>query len=88
MPVIHVEFFGIARQRARVADAEINAGTLAEVCRGLGERFPDLAASCLRGDALRPGFLASVNGESFTTDPATRLHAGDSLLILSADLGG
>ena len=88
MPIIRVEFFGIPRQRAGVAEGEIEADSLRAACRELSRLFPEFAAVCLNGDSLRPGFLASVNGQSFTTDPATPLKEGDSLLILSADLGG
>ena len=90
MATIRVEFFGIPRKRAGVAEANIEGDSLQSACRELSRRFPKFAAECLTGerDSLRPGFLASVNGQSFTTDPTTPLKEGDSLLILSADLGG
>jgi len=87
-PSIRVEFYGIARQRAGVAEINLNAETLATACRRLRERLPAFAESCLQGDALKPGYLASINGRTFTTDPETTLTPGDSLLILSSDAGG
>ena len=52
------------------------------------EVAPPVAEICLDGDRLKPGYLASINGRVFVTDAATRLQDGDSVLILSADVGG
>ena len=54
----------------------------------LGERYPDLSATCLDGRLLRKGCVANVDGRRFVTDPDTPLVAGQSLLIMSADVGG
>ncbi len=87
-----VELFDIPRRRAgtgRVA-VEIDADEVrfSDLLHVLGERFPALAASCFDGRRLRPGYLASVSGERFLTDPDTQLGGGDSVLIMSADAGG
>lgn len=89
---ITVEFFGIPRQRAGVAQCELDmpgeATTLGAVLIRLKDSFPELAADCLRHDHLAPGYTANLCGERFVTDPATVLRDGDALLILSADAGG
>ena len=89
-----VEFFGIPRQRAGLARLSLSlpqaetAPTLGEVLSALGNELPDFARACLDGNQLRPGLLANVDGKFFTTDPATEIPAGASVLILSADVGG
>ena len=50
--------------------------------------LPAMAESCLAHGRLQPGYLANLNGTHFTTDPSTPLSSGDTLLILSADVGG
>jgi hypothetical protein len=37
---------------------------------------------------LRPGYLASIDGERFVRDPAETIVEGNSVLILSAEAGG
>jgi molybdopterin converting factor small subunit len=85
---IVVELFGIPRQRAGTARADIQGATLGEVLLELTRRYPRLADDCFDAAGLRRGYLANLNGQRFVSDPATRLAAGDSLLILSADAGG
>lgn len=90
--VITVELFDVLRRRVgtgRVAiEIDADAVSLSEVLRILAERFPALAATCFEGTRLRPGYLASVGGKRFLTDPDARLRGGDELLIMSADSGG
>ena len=85
---VQVEFFGIPRQRAGVAETSVEAATLAELLDQLAERHAALAKSCFDNGCLQPGFLINVNGQTFTTDPATPLKPGDCVLLLSADVGG
>ncbi|MFO0951032.1 MAG: hypothetical protein U0835_07755 [Isosphaeraceae bacterium] len=54
----------------------------------LGAACPRLAAGVLEGDVVHPSFRLSLNGERFVSDPATPLGDGDTLLLLSADVGG
>ncbi|MFN0197375.1 MAG: MoaD/ThiS family protein [Planctomycetaceae bacterium] len=86
--MIRVEFYGIPRSRAGIEALDVHEGSLSEVLRTLGERLPRFADDCLDGSDLRSGFLACINGKQFTTDGGQTLHDGDSLLILSADVGG
>ncbi|MBM80400.1 MAG: hypothetical protein CMJ78_07375 [Planctomycetaceae bacterium] len=86
--MIRVEFYGIARARAGVAQVDIEAATLGAAVNLLGQKFPDLASECFQGQQLRSGYLANINGQQFTTDASHQLLDGDNLLILSADAGG
>lgn len=87
MPIT-VEFFGIARRRAGVERLEIEAATLGETFDRLAERLPVWAAACLSDGHLAPTFLSNRNGNEFLSERNEPLHDGDSLLILSADVGG
>ena len=85
---IQVELYGIPRHRAGVAGVEVEADLLGDVFAELGRLLPKLNDVCLDGNRLRGGFLANINGRAFVTDPATPLHAGDVVLVLSSDVGG
>ncbi len=87
---MRIELFGIARARAGVeyVDIDVEAQTLREALRALGEACPALAAEVLDGDALSPLFVASLNGDRFVNRPETKLCAEDTLLILGAQAGG
>ena len=84
---MHVELLGLARERAGVAEVEIDADTLGQLLTALAVRFPSLS-DCIVADRLQPSFAANLNGDRFISDPRTRLEARDSVLILSADAGG
>ncbi len=87
MPV-NVEMFGIPRARAGVTTTTAAGRCLGDVLADLATRFPELAATCIDGRRLRPGFTANLDGQRFITDPDTRLKDGDRLLLLSLDAGG
>jgi molybdopterin converting factor small subunit len=84
---MHVEFLGIPRQRAGVAQIEMRAATLGQLLETLAADIPPLAA-LIAGDRLQPSFAANLNGERFVSDPETMLRENDRVLILSADAGG
>ena len=84
---ITIELYGIARARAGQREFTLQAATayealklLAETCPGLGELF--------QNGGLAPQFLLSLDGKQFLLNLAKPLHAGDRLLLLSADAGG
>lgn len=91
---ITVEFFGIPRQRAGCALLEIalpeckESATLADILEILAEQLPDFARDCLIENRLKPGYIANISGQQFITDPKATIAEGESLLILSADVGG
>ena len=84
---MHVEFFGVPRERAGVSALEVHADTLGQLLDTLARRMPSLS-EIIEDDRLHPAFIANLNGDRFVTDPQTPLRAGDSGLILSADAGG
>jgi molybdopterin converting factor small subunit len=84
---MHVEFLGIPRERAGVADLELEAATLGQALALLAARFPDLG-EFIAGGSLHPSLAANLNGDEFITDPRRALADSDHLLILSADVGG
>ena len=84
---MHVEFLGIPRERAGIAEVEIDATTLGDVLGILAVRFPALRELITAG-GLHPAVAANLNGDAFVRDPQTTLHADDRLILLSADAGG
>jgi len=85
---VRIEFFGVPRHRAGVVGLDVAAATLGTAVLETVRRFPALKEFCAADGALCPGFLANVNGRTFVSDPATPLADGDSVLILSSDVGG
>jgi len=84
---MHVEFFGVPRERAGISELELPADTLGQLLGSLAERMPSLS-EIIQHDRLHPAFVANLNGDRFVTDPDTPLGADDLVLILSADAGG
>jgi molybdopterin converting factor small subunit len=84
---MHVEFFGIPRERAGIAEVEIEAATLGQALSVLASRFPSLGDLMPAGQ-LHTSVAANLNGDLFVSDPATSISADDRLILLSADAGG
>jgi molybdopterin converting factor small subunit len=84
---MHVEFFGVPRERAGIAEIDVEADTLGRLLATLAARMPDLA-DLIAVDRLHPSLAASLNGDRFISDPQTPLSDEDCVLILSADAGG
>ena len=84
---MHVEFLGVPRQRAGVAELVVEADTLGRLLTALSDRLPSLS-ELIVGDRLHPAFVANLNGDEFISDPDTALSTDDYVLILSADAGG
>jgi molybdopterin converting factor small subunit len=89
---IRVEFYGIARQRAATESWTVplshDSITLSELWTGLTQRFPRLLFDAAESRTLSPYFAYNVDGTHFVVDGSTKLHAGQTLLIMSADAGG
>ena len=89
---IHVELFGIARQRAGVGEVlvifEREPITLADVVAQLATKFPKLEETCFEKGKIKRDYVVSLNGDQFVREGNTVLHLGDRLLLLSADAGG
>ncbi|RLS80243.1 MAG: hypothetical protein DWI00_01065 [Planctomycetota bacterium] len=88
VPQVQVEFYGIPRARAGVAQAKATATTLGDLALSLSQLFPGLGECCFDGPHFRPGYTANLSGDRFTTDPTTPISDGDTILILSLDAGG
>jgi molybdopterin converting factor small subunit len=84
---MHVEFFGIPRQRAGISQLEVQAYTLGQLLGTLAAQIPTLG-EFIAVDRLHSAFVANLNGDRFVDDPGTRLGEDDCVLILSADAGG
>jgi molybdopterin converting factor small subunit len=84
---MHVEFLGVSRDRAGMADVQVQADTLGRLLEQLAARMPGLAPLIV-ADRLHPSLAANLNGDRFISDPATPLDEDDRVLILSADAGG
>jgi sulfur-carrier protein len=84
---MRVELLGLPRERAGVAELELEADTLGQLLMALADRFPSFS-ELITADRLKPSFTANLNGDRFISDPRTRLGRDDSVLILSADAGG
>ena len=85
---VTVEFLGIVRQKAGVPQLVLEAATLGDLLGAAANACPALRGVCVDESGLRPGFLASLNGQRFTRDGTTPLQDGDRVLLLSADAGG
>jgi molybdopterin converting factor small subunit len=84
---MYVEFLGVTRERAGVAELDVQANNLGQLLETLAARMPRLA-ELIAVDRLHPSLAASLNGDRFISDPATPLRDEDHVLILSADAGG
>ena len=84
---MRVEFLGLPRERAGIAELELQADTLGQLLATLAIRFPSLG-EFITGDHLCSSFVANLNGDQFVSDPLTRFRDDDCVLILSADAGG
>lgn len=89
---IHVELFGIARQRAGVSelllDVQQAATPLSEVLDQIASCVPALGRELIVKGRLHKSLTANLGGARFIHDPKTIIRDGQSLLILSADAGG
>ncbi len=85
---VQIEFFGIPRTRAGISHVAVEAATLGEALRQVAGLIPGWADTCLAGGQLQRGLIANLNGQRFVSDTNTVLNPGDSVLILSADVGG
>lgn len=84
---MHVEFLGVPRERAGIAELDVEADTLGHLLATLAVQTPGLA-ELIAVDRLHPSLAASLNGDRFISDPETPLRDEDCVLILSSDAGG
>ena len=84
---MHVEFFGIPRERAGVSEVDIDAATVGELLETLADRFPAFR-QLITCDGLHSSIAINLNGDRFVNDPDVPLAKSDRVLLLSADAGG
>jgi molybdopterin converting factor small subunit len=84
---MHVEFFGVPRERAGMSELEVQADTLGQLLGTLAAQIPSFG-ELIGANQLHPSFVANLNGDRFVSDPGTPLGENDCVLILSADAGG
>jgi molybdopterin converting factor small subunit len=84
---MHVEFFGVPRERAGMSRLEVQADTLGQLLETLAAQIPSFA-KLVGVNRLHPSIVANLNGDCFIGDPGTPLGKDDCVLILSADAGG
>jgi len=84
---MQVEFYGVSRARAGIAEMHIEADTLGRLLATLAARMPGLA-ELITVDRIDPSLAVSLNGDRFISDPDTPLCPDDHVLIVSADTGG
>ena len=84
---MYIEFLGIPRERAGVAELQIDATTLRQALRALRSQVPALR-ELITSAGLHPSLAANLNGDRFISDLDTTLGDDDHVLILSADVGG
>lgn len=86
------EFFGIPRLRAGVAeffvDLRYDRNTIGDALEMLRVGLPEIDEACFDGKCLKKEFLLNISGDRFTKEANTRLLEGDSILLLSSDVGG
>jgi molybdopterin converting factor small subunit len=87
---MHVEFFGVPRERAGMSRMEVQADTLGQLLGKLATQIPSLGELIGEHEVrrLHPALIANLNGDRFISDPGTQLAKDDCVLILSADAGG
>ena len=79
VPVVTVEFLGVARRRAGRATLEVSAATV-------GDAFAAAVRACPGLEGRH--WLFSLGGAEFIADMRTQVAAGANLLVLGLDAGG
>ena len=84
--MVRVEFYGLARLRAGMAETAVEAATVRAVLTAVQAACPGLRL--LTAGDVSPEFLVSLDGKRFGPNLDDAVPAGESLLILGADAGG
>jgi len=84
--MITIELYGVPRLRAGTARLTVAGSSVGEAIDAMSVAFPSLHV--FANGELHPAYKLSLNGERFVSDRATPLNDGDTLLLLSADVGG
>jgi hypothetical protein len=85
---VTVEFYGVPRRRAGLAELTADADTASAALAAAAAACPGLRPLLTPDGRLDPQYLLSIDGERFVADLSEPLPAGARLLLLSADAGG
>lgn len=86
--IVVVEFYGIPRQRAGMAELAVEADSISAVLIAVRTRCPGLADLLTNTGQLSSHYLLSLDGTAFVGELMRPLSSGSRLLLLSADAGG
>ena len=86
MARVRVEFYGLARRRAGIAEIAVEADTVGSALEAIARECPALAL--LHKGRIAEEFLVSLEGERFAEDLKRAVPEGVSLLVMGADSGG
>ena len=64
--------------------------TLTQVFSALAEKLPTLVGPVITSDknSLTSGYACNINGQDFVRNPSLTVNCGDSIFIISSDVGG
>ena len=82
------ELYGVARRHAGQERVPVTAGTVGEALAALEKMCPALSGHVVVHGRLTPHYRLSLNGRSFVSRPENLLSEGDTLIVLSAAVGG
>jgi len=69
-------------------DLHSDRNTLGDALKMLRVGLPGIDEACFDGKCLKKEYLLNISGDRFTKEISTRLLEGDSVLLLSSDVGG
>lgn len=69
-------------------DLHSDRNTLGDALKMLRVGLPEIDEACFDGKCLKKEYLLNISGDRFTKETSTRLLEGDSVLLLSSDVGG
>ena len=87
-PTIRIEFFGVARMKAGVETAEIEAESVGELVAAMAVAFPQLNGAVIVDGRLHPAYMLMRGAAERLVDDETMLKPNDSILLLNLDAGG
>lgn len=86
MARVRVEFYGLARRRAGIAEIEVEADTVGSALEAIARECP--GSALLHEGRIAGEFLISLGGRRFVEDLKRAVPVGVCLLVLGADSGG
>jgi hypothetical protein len=86
--MFYIEFYGVPRLRAGMSRLTVAGASVGEAIDAMALACPSLSGHVFQNGSVHPAYKLSVNGERFVSDRSILLSDGDTLLILSADVGG